>query len=195
MLRNLARHNGGNGAVELALIAPMVLLLTMGAIDAVRLVLTANKVNQVAASTADLVTRHQWLTDSVESIAADTIGGYFAAANNAALPHDLEAAGRVYISGLVNPDGRGARVAWQRTHPDYQFDADSRIGGQGGFATLPGDMTVAWGETTVVAEVFFEFRPLVLSNSAWFGDDVAIEFYRQAFFRPRLGGLASLDQP
>lgn len=187
--RGLARNEDGNSAVELAIIAPMILLLGLGAVDAVRLVLMTNKVNRAAATTADMVTRHQVLKDGVSTTTGDAIGAYFVAANNAALPHNLEDAGRVYISGLVNPDGRGARVAWQRTHPDYALDAVSRVGEEGGFANLPGDMTVAWGETTVVAEVFYEFRPLILSNSS------ALLFHRQAFFRPRLGGLASLERP
>ena len=194
-LNGLARNTSGNGAVELAIIAPMVLLLSMGAVDAVRLVLMTNQVNRVAASTADMVTRHRTLKDGVTSTAPDTIGAYFMSANDVASPHDLEGAGRVYISGLVNADGRGARVAWQRTHPDYSLPAASRIGEEGAFADLPGEMAVAWGETTVAVEVFFEFRPLIMSKPVWFSEAPAIEFYRQAFFRPRLGGLASLETP
>ena len=188
--RRLARDARGSGAVEMALIAPMVLVLSLGAIEAVRLTLTTNKVNRVAAGTADMVTRHQVLKDGVTATADDTIGAYFAAANSVADPLDLEGAGRVYISGLTNTDGRGARVAWQRTHPDYELDVESRVGAQGSFADLPGEMTVAWGETTVVTEVFFEFQPLV-----WFGDAGGVTFHREAFFRPRLGGLASLQTP
>lgn len=185
--RGLVRGEDGGSALEFAIVAPMIMLLGLGAFDTTRVVMLGNKVNRVAANTADMVTRNRTLQDGGE------IATYFDLANNAALPLDLENAGRVFISGITNADGTGPRVAWQRTDPDYGLNVVSRIGSEGAAAVLPGDMTVRPGETAVVSEVFYEFTPTIWSTAVWFSEASAIQFYRPAFFRPRFGGLETLE--
>ena len=192
VVRRLLRQDDGGSAVEFAIVGPMIMLLAFGSFDAVRIVTVSNTVNRVAASTADMVTRNTVLADGVTEISG-AIGAYFQAANIAAAPLDLENAGRVYFSGITNADGTGARVAWQRTHPDYGLDVESRIGAEGGTATLPADMIVRPGETVVVSEVFYEFTPTIWNTVLWFSEAGSIEFYRPAVFRPRFGGLTTLD--
>ena len=183
----------GDVVLEFAIVIPFLFALMLGGYDMVDYVISVNKIERVAATAADLVARNDVLIDSNNANIPNAIGIFFAAANQVALPIDLNASGRVIISAIHNPDGNGEVVAWQRSGAGYTSSSASAIGSEGGPATLPGSLTVAMGDTLIVSEVYytfdtFRFSRLLLEGIGQDGATV----YRTAFFAPRFDGLDSL---
>jgi len=169
----------GNVAVEFALTLPVLLLLMLGSAEMARFVILHQKVDRVAVTTSDLVSR-------AETIKESELDDIFAAAEFVAQPFDLPGLGIVIVSAITNEDGSGARVAWQRSGGGFASHT-SQIGTQGGAATLSADFEVREGETAIIAEVFYDFEPFL--------SELIVEpqtLYRRAHHRPRLGTLEEI---
>ena len=196
-LRRLLTNKSATLSTELAIIAPMMLLLALATVDTVNYVLTANKVTRVTAQTADAVARADSIADQDgdddDGGAATNIGGYFLAANEMGKPLDLEDAGRVIISSVANIDGTGPRIVWQRTG-DYGLAVESNIGVEGQLAALPEGMDLARDENAIVTEVFYQFDPLIFSANLLSGNHPeTIVLERMNVFRPRLAPITVLQ--
>jgi Flp pilus assembly protein TadG len=169
----------GNVAVEFALTLPVLMLLMLGSAEMARFVILHQKVDRVAVTTSDLVSR-------AETIKESELDDIFAAAEFVAQPFDLPSLGIVIVSAITNEDGSGARVAWQRSGGGFASHT-SQIGTQGGAATLSADFEVREGETAIIAEVFYDFEPFL--------SELIVEpqtLYRRAHHRPRLGTLEEI---
>lgn len=169
----------GNVAVEFALCLPVLMLLMLGSAEMARFVILHQKVDRVAVTTSDLVSR-------AETIKESELDDIFAAAELVAQPFDLAALGIVIVSAITNVDGSGARVAWQRSGGGSATH-NSQIGTQGGAAALSADFEVRQGETAIIAEVFYDFEPFL---SELIVDPQTL--YRRAHHRPRLGTLTEI---
>ena len=170
----------GNVAMEFALILPFLLLLLLASFELARFVILYQKVDRVALTTADLVARAETITES-------QIADIFVSALEVADPFDLAAMGVVFVSSITNPDGNGAKVAWQRSGGG-SYSASSKLGVEGATASLPAGFQVRQGETVIISEVYFDFDPML--------SDMIVPsqvLYRQGFHRPRLGTLTSVD--
>lgn len=176
----LLTSRAANAAVEFALVLPVITLIMLGSVELARFVILNQKLDRVAVSMADLVAR-------AETISETELDDIFFAAGEVALPFDLGADGRVIVSSVINPDGDGPEIAWQRAGAGA-YSASSELGSEGGAATLDDGLEVREGETAIVSEVFFDFEPflseLVVSPR---------EVYKRAYHRPRLGTLDSID--
>lgn len=172
MLRRFARCERGAIAVEFALVLPVLLALLLGAADVSWLVYAEHKTTRIAMSLADLTAR-------AEELSPTDITDLFAAVARVAEPFDIVADGRAVVTSVTNPNGTGARIAWQRANG--RRSATSRIGAPGATADLGGDITVRQGETIVVGEIFLRFRPLV----GFVLDER--EIYLRLYQRPRFG--------
>ena len=64
----------------------------------------------------------------------------------------------------------------------------SAVGSPGGAATLPAGFLVRDGENAIIAEVFFNYSPLL--QTAFLSDS---QIYHRSFFRPRFGSLSQLQ--
>lgn len=171
------RDRRGVSAVEFALVAPVLLLLSLGTVEVARFALLALKLQHAAATMADLATREEELTTA-------TLDGLFAAAGHITAPFDLVGNGVVIVSGVTGTDGDEPTVAWQRRGGELQ--ASSGVGAVGGAADLPADLVLDDGETVVAAEVVFLHQPWLLGL-------VPQTILRHlAFYRPRLGTLGEL---
>ena len=173
------RSDRANVAVEFALALPVILAMLLASAELGRFVLLNQKIDRVATTMSDLVAR-------VETISEDDLDDIFLAASHVAAPFDLSDSGRVVISSVVNPDGNGATIAWQRAGGG-NFLASSDVGTEGGLADLADEFNVREGETVIVSEVFFDFEPF-LSETIVSPRVV----YRRAHHRPRLGTLDTI---
>jgi hypothetical protein len=179
LARRLASFRGarsGTIPVEMALIAPVLLTMLLGIVDIGWLAVSRHKISRVAATLADLTSRG-------ETISEAQIADMFAAGGAVARPFAFRTEGRAIVSSLVNPDGTGARIAWQRLSPTG-IEVASHVGSQGGAPTLPEGFAVRAGENIIVAESFFRFRPIV--GMVVRGEQ---SIYARSFQRPRLGTL------
>jgi Flp pilus assembly protein TadG len=183
LTRLLRQGNGclgvaGNVAVEFALCLPVLMLLMLGSAEMARFVILHQKVDRVAVTTSDLVSR-------AETIKESELDDIFEAADLVAQPFDLANLGVVIVSAITN-NGSGARIAWQRSGGGSASHV-SQIGAQGGAASLSNDFEVREGETAIIAEVFYDFEPFL--------SELIVQpqtLYRRAHHRPRLGTLKEI---
>jgi hypothetical protein len=179
--RRLLWCRAGNVAVEFALAAPVLIMLMLASAELARFVILHQKMDRVATTMSDLVSR-------AETISESEFEDIFAAAGEVAFPYDLAGLGRVIVSSVTNPDGDGPIVAWQRSGGG-SYAATSHVGAEGGEATLVGDFEVREGETAIISEVYFDFTPFL--SEMIVAPQVV---YRSAHHRPRLGTLEEIEE-
>ncbi len=173
-------RDNGNVAVEFALALPVLIFMLLASAELGRFVILHQKLDRVAVTMSDLVAR-------AETISESDLNDIFMAAAQVAEPFDLGGRGRVVISSVINDDGSGPTVAWQRAGGGT-YAATSQVGSEGGPASLPGSFVVRQGETAIVSEVFFDFEPFL--------SDLIVApqvLYRRAHHRPRLGTLDTVE--
>ena len=176
-----ARRQSGSILVETAFAIPILLIVFMGTLEASRFILLEQKVARIAANLADLTARSADLTEA-------DIAQVFEAAAFVVEPFDLGDQGTVLLSNVGRRRGELVTwVNWQRTGPGTG-GATSSVGAEGGKATLPVTMSLIGGEDVIVAEVFFDYRPLIFS-----GVLPPQTLYRTAFARPRFGALTQIN--
>jgi Flp pilus assembly protein TadG len=171
----------GNVAVEFALALPVLIMLMLASAELARFVILHQKMDRVATTISDLVSR-------AETISESELQDIFTAAGEVATPFRLADLGVVIVSSVTNPDGSGPIVAWQRSGGGA-YSGTSQIGIEGDDATLDADFEVREGETAIISEVYFDFAPF-LSEMI-----VAPQvIYRTAHHRPRLGTLEEIEE-
>jgi Flp pilus assembly protein TadG len=178
--RRLLRCAAGNVAVEFALSVPVILMMMLGSAEMARFVILHQKLDRVATTISDLVSR-------AETISESQIDDIFTAAGQVAEPFDLAGRGVVIVSSITNDDGTGATIAWQRSGGG-SYSAVSELGVEGDEPDLPDGFEVREGETAIVAEVFYDFTPFL--------SELIVEpqvIHRSAHHRPRLGTLEEID--
>lgn len=183
LARNLRRFRAarsGTIPVEMALIAPVLLTMLLGIVDIGWFAVSRHKISRVAATLADLTSRGETVNEA-------QIADMFAAGGSVASPFEFRTEGRAIVSSLINPDGDGTTIAWQRLSPTG-IDVASHVGSQGGAPTLPEGFDVRAGENIIVAETFFRFQPIV--GMIIRGEQ---SIYAQSFQRPRLGTLDQIE--
>lgn len=171
----LRRSTAGSAVVEAAIATPLMLLLTIGAVETARYVYANMTMQSVAAGAANELA-------SGEAVDVGRIADFLDGAGHLAAPFEFDTAGQVVVSVVAGqPDG-STQVLWQ-ARDSRPGQAASRIGSVGGQAALPAGLTLVAGETVAVAEVFFDLQPM-LGMSPEFGG-----IYKTAVLRPRVGEL------
>ena len=163
-------------AVEMAVAAPVLVVLLLGALDVGWRILAEYKLQRAAATLADLVARDRQVTES-------GINDAFTALQSISAPFDLENDGRAIVSSIRDEDGVSPEILWQRLSPQG-LDVDSRIGGEGEIADLDDVVDLNAGEAVIVAEVFYRFDPIV----GFFIQDQQLLYFRWVA-TPRFGSL------
>ncbi|MCS7267355.1 MAG: pilus assembly protein [Geminicoccaceae bacterium] len=172
-LRDCAQDERASVAVEAALVAPVLVLLFVGAAELGWLYLARLKTERAAAAVADLAARAGELREA-------DIRDVFRAAAGVLEPLDLFRDGRAFLSNVVNTTGLPV-IRWQRASAPG-LATTSRIGSQGGPAALAGGPALRLGEEVVVGEAELAVRPLlgILVRAP-------ARYYARAVQRPRFG--------
>jgi Flp pilus assembly protein TadG len=176
----LLRCPAGNVAVEFALAVPVLLFLMLGSAEMGRFVLLNQKMDRVATTVSDLVSR-------AESINESQVSDILIAADEVAQPFDIADLGVVIVTSVTNTDGSGPVIAWQRSGGG-SYVAASKLGAEGDTPDLPDDFVVRQGETAIISEVYYDFAPF-LSEMIVRPQVV----YRSSRHRPRIGTLDTVD--
>lgn len=177
-VRSLAADSRGIAAVEFALVVPVLLLIMMGVAEVGRFALFTIKVQHSANSVADLASREETLT-------AGQLTSIFAAARHIVRPFDMTADGVAIVSCVGRATSQPLSRFWQRPGGG-NLAANSTVAPTGSPVALPPGLTLRDGESVVVAEVVFRYRPWLMGIVP----DTTIR--RTAFYRPRLGMLQTL---
>jgi len=181
LLRGIRRDRRGSILIETAILLPILLTLLAGAIELSRLLLAQQKVSGLSAQTADMVAQAEF------GLSESQVNDIFAAIEHVSQPLNLEAVGRVIVSGVIGTGGGDNEIVWQRCTGVH--DADSDIGNEGATGvSVPGGITLAQNEMAVVAEVTMTYEPLIFA-----GFFEELDLTSDATFRPRFGALSTLS--
>ena len=173
------KNTKATAAVELALSFPILMLLSFGGFEVTRYILINQKISKTVSSMSDLVAR-------APSISAAEITQMFNAVPHLMEPYNEPADMRLIISSVVNY-GAGPVVTWQQSGGGTKVAA-SQIGVSGGAATLPDGFTLTTNENTIIAEMYYDFSPVVAPDVV-----AASTVYKRRLNMPRLGSLETLN--
>lgn len=162
--------------IELAVSLVVLIMLILGGSEMARYLLLQQKLDRVAMSMGDLVSRGQVLTET-------EVNNIFAAVPHLAEPFDFAGQGRVILTAVHRDGTAPAEIIWQRVGAG-QLEASSEVGLVNEAPNLPENFTVAANETVFVAEVFYDFEPFIAPRYVDFN-----RLYHNSWFRAR-----SIDQ-
>lgn len=171
------KNNDGIAALEFALLAPLMIIMLLGAFEMGRFIHLTQKAEKLSFTVADVVAQ-------AETIQTTDLQNLLSASGQMMSPYPFSTQGKVIISSVVQGAVTPA-VRWQYCGGG-SYAATSNIGAVNGNATLPSGFTLATGEDIVVAEVIYNFQP-VLGNKI-IGPQV---IRKTAYFKPRLGALSN----
>jgi Flp pilus assembly protein TadG len=185
LLRRLWRDRAGVSLVEFALLMPVLSLLILGGTEVARYIILNQKLDRLATEISDL-------TAQSDTITSTDLSNIFDASTNVTWPFSIQANGAIIVSSIGQVNGQ-AQVLWQRICPGNGCSWSgtttfvSRIGVQGGSATMPTGFTVSSTDNVIVAEVFYGFAPFLwrLMPSG--------TLYHMALTRPRLSNLTTIN--
>lgn len=178
LAHRLMRRKDGIAATEMALVAPMLLVLLFGGAETGLLVRTHFQAAQMASTVADVIARYK-------SVTSADIAAIFAVSAEVMGTQDFNRNGTVILSSVVTDNTGAATVAWQCA--SGQSGNASHIGTAGtGKASLPGGLDLGNDDNVIVAEVFYAYAPLL----GWTAPEIT-QVYKTALFRPRLGDLTT----
>lgn len=177
------RDDRGALVAEFGLMLPVMMILVMCGGEMGRFMLLNQKMDRAATTMADLVSQEETMTTAklttLYSVVTPTMTPFATGTKS------------TMIVSAITLVGSTATVKWQRTGAGT-LSKTSKIGTQGGAATLPTGMTVATGETIIVVEMYYDFTTLFVPNTYTIGVIENQTLYHRAFFRPRIGALDTI---
>lgn len=183
----LKRSQEGVACVEFALCIPFLLALLMGSIEVGRYMLIAQKVEKTAVTIADVVAQASTATSS-------QLNNIIFASSQVMTPYSMGADGYVIITSVKQTGTYSAanppRVNWQYTSSgaNGSWSHPSQIGTPGNAAALPNAMVLFDKDNVIIAEVFYNYQPIIATNDVITGTTV----YKVGLYKPRLGDLSVL---
>lgn len=178
-LQWLKQAQEGVAYIEFAVTLPFLLALFMGSVDVTRYILIAQKVEKVSTTVSDLVAQYQTMNSA-------QLGILIQAAGEVMQPYSFGAGGYVIISSVTKTGTAAPVVNWQYSGGGT-WTKPSEIGTQGSVATLPAGFTLNDKDNVIIAEVFYNYSPII-SNSVIAPGQI----YKLSVYKPRLGALNSL---
>ena len=179
--RGLIEDRRGTVMVEFAVILPILIFVMLAGVDLVRYAMLQQKLSRATVTMADLVSQYQTMSTT-------QLDQLFLAMEHVIAPFPMDTSGVVIVSSISRVDvGDPVLVDWQRSGAGTA-SASSNFGTSGNTATLPSGFTVAAGESVIVAEMFYDFEPLLFEAVL-----PARRVEHQAMFRPRFGVLSTLN--
>jgi len=182
-LRCLWRAQEGIAALEFALSASVLMLLALSGIEVTRFLIIEQKVDEVAATMADLVAQSTTLTKASLSQMMTAAGQIIQPEAN-----DFAAQGTVIITSVYqNGTGTAPTVQWNYSGGGT-LSRTSKIGTVGGNATLPGGLVLNDKDNVIVAEVYYHYTPILSVSAGLLSPQ---DIYRTTVYKPRLGALTT----
>jgi Flp pilus assembly protein TadG len=158
LLSRFRRSEGGNAAVEFALIVPFLMTLYLGSLEASALFTADKRINSISATVGDLVA--QWDPDD-GYIDTTTLDGYFAAAKGLITPYTSVGVKQVLSMVFVKSDGT-TKVLWSKANGT---GATARTVSSS-FTPLTASNTammntITRGGCVIAAETTYSYKPLL----------------------------------
>jgi hypothetical protein len=176
---DMCRDRSGLAFLEFALVLPILLLLLLGGIEVSRYIQVSQKADKLAHTIVDLVAQSP-------TISTQDLQQIMAAARHVMEPYNFTDDGTIIISCVGYNSNNELRVKWQYTGGGNLVRA-SRIGALDGAPALPAGFTVEAKDNVIISETFFSLAPMLNNHIVQ-----PTEFYRTAYYLPRLGELDKL---
>lgn len=171
-LRRLIRSRKGAGAIEFALVAPVLIMLYIGSAEISVAMSVNKKVARAASTVADLITQKQ----TIDKPFLDSMIGV---ATSIMAPYD-ESPVKLRITGIKIDTGGNAKVDWS-------WDQDDNAPyTKGDTATVPDDLKIA-DSYLVRAELDYDHTLLLMVPGADNLDVNALTLSKTYYLRPRIG--------
>lgn len=177
--RRLRRNEDGVAYLEFALSLPFLIALFMGSVEVTRYIIIAQKVEKSAVAISDVVAQSQ-------TIGTAQLNQLITAVDEVMDPYTFATDGYVIITSVTKTGTSQPVVNWQY-RGGGSWTKPSLVGSQGTVATLPNGLTLLDKDNVIVAEVYYNFRPMI-NNSVISGR----QLYKVSVFKPRLGDLKTL---
>ncbi len=187
MQHSLKSCHAGVALAEFALILPLLLLFLLGSFEVSRYALLNIKLDRAATTMADLVTQRTQVTKTDLVSFADAVPQIMRPFNFA---NTTVIFNSIYFSQTPTPPCSGANgnacIIWQYRASGSE---NSRVGNEGGNASLPGNYTVIPGQNIITAEIFVSFSPIIPLTGDLISALAPHTMYKIAVFKPRQGTL------
>lgn len=180
-LGRLRRNQNGAIIVEMAFIMPVLILLAFGGFELSRLALLHQKLDRAAMAAGDLVSQ-------AKGLSAGDFPDIFNAIQRLMEPYDFNGRGIVIVTSVSVTGNNPPMINWQQAGGGMLTGSFSVIGAPGGPATLPAGFTMEDGESVIIAEVFYDFAPIMYPDIFSSGT-----LYHRMILRPRFEALTQLQ--
>lgn len=166
---NIFWHDKGVAMIEFALLAPLMLLLTLGLYEISNYVYVYTKMSRISETIGNIVTRN--------NITSTQLATYLKSADKMAKPFNFSACGRVIVTQITKTS----------SNPNNFSQLKQEYGGGAGVSkvnlnSLPGNLTLSLNETIIITEVFYNYTP---SYMASFFSPQSLLIYMRSLGKPR----------
>jgi Flp pilus assembly protein TadG len=169
-MRDLLLGREGVAAIEFAMVAPLMLLLFVGSVEFSQALTVDRRVTQIASSTADLVAREKSITTADMEGIMDIIDHLMSPYDNSRLRVTL-----LNVYSAMNNAG-DVKVCWS-----YNHNGGANTYSDQQAYSLPSGI-LGTGASTIVAEVVYEYQPLIFNMFI----ESAFRMEERFFLKPRL---------
>jgi Flp pilus assembly protein TadG len=189
MMRRLLLCHKGTALIELALVLPIVLTLLVGTVELSRYAIILMKLDKTANAMADFVTQGR-------TVRTADLNGFAASVPQIMRPFGFS--GSVVFTSAARNQGSYRPCAnnnvqcivWQNR--PVGTDA-SRLGAPGANAVLPGAYQIKPRQDVIAAEVFYNYRPLLLVTGTLISSLAPQKLYRVSISKSRYTNLTTLS--
>lgn len=169
----LRRNRDGVAAVEFAFIVPIMFVLFIGTVEFSQALTVDRRVTQIASSSADLIARQRKTT-------TDEVNGVMQIIDHLIRPFDPSLLRVTVINVMADiTDADKTSVCWS-----YQHNGGANAYADGQSYVLPEGIVEA-GNSVIVAEVVYEYQPMIFQYFLTAGMPLRETFYlkpRQSSF-------------
>lgn len=171
------REEKGVAAVEMAVMAPFILIVFFGVVEISNFILVNQRSEKMAHAIADVVTQ-------ADTITVAELKSILDASDEMMHPFPFGTEGHVIVTSVHRLPNESPKVAW-RYEGGGTASAVSKFGQDGGISPLPAGFVLNERETVIIAEIFYKYKPIL---THMFGSTDS-QLYKFAFYKPRLGAL------
>jgi Flp pilus assembly protein TadG len=173
LLRRFSRDRSGIGAIEFAILAPVLLLLYLGALETTIALSVAKRASRAAGAVADIITQQTSVSKSVLATMPSAVGAIFAPYSNTGLT--------LKITGITIDASSKATVTWS-----WAQDGSTPYAKNSTPTGIPTDMNKA-SSFLVRTELSIPYQLLRFGPDFLPAGTNTITIARQYFYRQRTG--------
>jgi Flp pilus assembly protein TadG len=154
-IRKFAASTSGIAAVEFALLAPLLMLMTFGTFEVSRALLVHKRFQRATAMVGDLVSREKQVGSSPTD-ASSTLDGMLVSAEHAMEPYSSSPL-QLSISQLraSSSDATKTKVEWSWSYHNMP------IASCGDAKSMPADNMISAGDAAILVEAKYVYKPLL----------------------------------